>query len=117
MKQEMLKNIRKIEGPAGIRMYSLKTNYDKIFLEHFKNKNTYLTQWSKKTEDGKFDKIGELLESDEPIYLMDNDFFEPLKEYILSQFPELKSQDINLFFSQIFERVKKDDVKKIFNSR
>ena len=60
MKQEMLKNIRKIKGLAGIRMYYVKTNYDKIFLEHFKNKNTYLTHWSKKTEDGKFDKISEL---------------------------------------------------------
>jgi hypothetical protein len=113
MKQEMLKNIRKIKGLAGIRMYYVKTNYEKIFLEHFKNKNTYLTQWSKKLGDMKFDKIGEPLESDHPIYLMDNDFFEPLKQYILSQFPELKSQDINLFFTQIFEWVKKDDVKKI----
>lgn len=103
MKNEfkVFKAIRKLENKNGLDYGSIKCNDKLFFIDHWKDKNKYYTQWKVVEPKKKPKNIGAANVNDEPITVQKTRRDKFLKESITNQFPDIIPEELDLFLSEI----------------
>jgi len=106
MKIEDLKHIkctRRLESRKGLSFGYMRLEANYIFLDHWKEKKKYYTQWKVRDKDKKSYHIGTAIVNDEPINVQKPRRDKHLKEIIISQFPDITPETVQSFFSELVE--------------
>lgn len=98
---EVVKAIRKLENKNGLDYGFIRFNDKHLFIDHWKEKNKYYTQWKVVDPKNKTKSIGAANVNDEPITVQKTRRDKYLKEIITTQFPDVLPEEVDLFLSEI----------------
>ena len=98
---ELIESIRKLENKNGLSYGIIDLNDKRLFLDHWKEQNKYYTQWKVAEPKKKLRYIGSANVTNEPINVQKTRRDKNLKEIIISQYPDIEPEKVDLFISEI----------------